>query len=147
MLLFSSESSWRATWHPQGPIRIALVRPGTHKGPSALRWLGLAPTRAHPPHTATPCHYISGDPQPPSASEVNKRTGLGAVRNVVARGCWGMCGALVGARAHGFLFLSCSNLTSSGKQSGNRLQLGQRAAILPASGAGGGSRDATCNAW
>src|SRR5438128_11324344 len=27
----------------------------------------LAPTRAHPPHTATPCHYMSPSP-PPRAS-------------------------------------------------------------------------------
>ncbi len=27
-------------------------------------WSDLAPTRAHPPHTTTPCHYISYGPSP-----------------------------------------------------------------------------------
>src|SRR2546423_6242064 len=44
-------------------------------------------------------------------------------------------------------FFDCSSRTSSGMQRGNRLQLGQRAAIWPASGGGGISSDATFNAW
>src|SRR5437879_4731191 len=43
-------------------------------------------------------------------------------------------------------FFDRSSRTSSGRHSGNRLQLGHRATILPASGGGGVSRAATFNA-
>jgi magnesium chelatase subunit D len=38
-------------------VRVALGRRGFHTA-------CLAPTRAHPPHTTTPCHYISSGPLP-----------------------------------------------------------------------------------
>src|SRR5713226_7767668 len=48
---------------------------------------------------------------------------------------------------YSFPFFDRSSRTSSGRHRGNRLQLGHRAAILPASGGGGVSRAATFNAW
>ncbi len=60
------------------------VRPGTHKGPT-------------PPHTA-PCHYISGDHPTTRRRRGGHVSGVGARRNVVARGGVGGGWALVGAR-------------------------------------------------
>src|SRR5437763_4479189 len=47
---------------------------------------------------------------------------------------------------YSFPFFDRRSRTSSGRHRGNRLQLGHRAAILPASGGGGVSRAATFNA-
>ncbi len=37
----------------------------------------LAPTRAHPPHTTTPCHYISYGPSPRPCGPPHRRLGWG----------------------------------------------------------------------
>ena len=38
---------------------------------------GLAPARAHPPHAATPCHYMSCGPSPRLCSPPRRRLGWG----------------------------------------------------------------------
>src|SRR2546422_574938 len=64
----------------------------------------LTPTRAHPPHTTTPCHYMSYGPSPRPCGPPRRRLGWGGVpRNVVARGggvdVGGPCGCQASRRA------------------------------------------------
>src|SRR2546428_575588 len=64
----------------------------------------LAPTRAHPPHPTTPCHYMSSGPPPQASAHRAVVWGRVVMRHVVARGGWvdvgGPCGQYISLKDH-----------------------------------------------